>query len=101
MNPEEGDLRPQLLDRFALCVEIQGVSNPDLRVDIIKRREAFDNYPVAFSQEYQAEQDKLRERIQAARQLLPQVTIRDELLIKISELCQQACVAGHRGDVVL
>ncbi|SDE81757.1 putative cobaltochelatase [Sporomusa acidovorans] len=101
MNPEEGDLRPQLLDRFALCVEVAGLTDREARVEIIKRREAFESDPAAFRQEWQPEQDKLRAKVVAARKLLPAVAVPDKRYEMISRLCTEAYAAGHRADIML
>lgn len=101
MNPEEGDLRPQLLDRFALCVDVQGLLDRQARVEIIKRREAFEGNPGEFIAEWQGAQTALREKVIAARTLLPTVTLADELYSKISQLCAEAFAAGHRADIML
>ena len=101
MNPEEGDLRPQLLDRFALCVDVQGLLDRQARVEIIKRREAFEENPGEFIAVWQKAQTMLREKVIAARTLLPTVTLADELYTKISQLCAEAFAAGHRADIML
>ncbi|WP_425059979.1 hypothetical protein SCACP_06130 [Sporomusa carbonis] len=101
MNPEEGDLRPQLLDRFALCVDVQGVLDRQTRVEIIKRREAFEMSPGAFIAAWQNEQAALREKVIAARSLLPVVKMPDELYTMASQLCAEAFAAGHRADIML
>lgn len=101
MNPEEGDLRPQLLDRFALCVDVQGLLDRQARVEIIKRREAFEENPGEFIAEWQAKQAELREKVMTARTLLPTVNLADELYTKISQLCVESFAAGHRADIML
>jgi magnesium chelatase subunit D len=101
MNPEEGDLRPQLLDRFGLCVQVEGVTDPGERVEIARRREAFDADPLGFIAQWSEEEQRLRERITAARRLLPAVIIAPELLDLISGLCLDAFVAGHRADIIM
>ena len=101
MNPEEGDLRPQLLDRFALCVDVQGLLDRQARVEIIKRREAFEENPGEFIVGWQAAQTALREKVIAARSLLPTITLADELYTTISQLCAEAFAAGHRADITL
>ncbi|QDR79086.1 putative cobaltochelatase [Sporomusa termitida] len=101
MNPEEGDIRPQLLDRFALCVDITGVTDLHDRVKILKRREAFDLDQAAFLSQWRSRQQELREKIVIAKKLLPQVVVTDAIYAFIGELCTQAFVAGHRADVVL
>ena len=99
-NPEEGELRPQLLDRFGMHAEIHTVKEPDLRVQIVEQRGEFDANPPAFCAKYQAEQDALQEKIVKAQQLLPQVTLDYDLRVKISEICSELDVDGLRGDIV-
>ncbi|HIE11878.1 MAG TPA: magnesium chelatase ATPase subunit I [Desulfotomaculum sp.] len=101
MNPEEGELRPQLLDRFGLCVNITGVNDPALRVEIVKRRVAFEEDPAGFAALWQEEQRRLRERIVAARRILPQVEISDEMLLLIARTAIEMGVDGHRADLVM
>ncbi len=101
MNPEEGELRPQLLDRFGLCVPVEGVADPGERVEITRRREAFDADPLGFIAQWSEEEQRLRDRIAAARRLLPAVTIAPELLDLIAELSLEAFVAGHRADIIM
>ncbi|WP_035294104.1 putative cobaltochelatase [Clostridium sp. KNHs214] len=101
MNPEEGDLRPQLMDRFGLCVEVEGVGEPDERVKIIKRREEFDKNPVEFKNKWCFEEKKLREKIEKAREILPKVNISENMLELIADLCIRAFVSGHRADLVM
>lgn len=101
MNPEEGDLRPQLLDRFGLCVQIEGVADPRVRVKIARRREAFDADPLGFIAQWSEEERHLREKITAARQRLPRVNIAPALLDLISKLSLEAFVAGHRADIIM
>lgn len=101
MNPEEGDLRPQLLDRFALCVEVAGLTDREARVEIIKHREAFETDPAAFRKAWQQQQAALREQVITARNILPEVTLSDQLYAKISQLCAEAYTAGHRADIML
>jgi magnesium chelatase subunit D len=101
MNPEEGDLRPQLLDRFGLCVQVEGVTDPGERVEIARRREDFDADPLGFIVQWSEEEQHLRERIAAARRLLPAVTIAPELLDLIARLSLEAFTAGHRADIIM
>lgn len=99
-NPEEGELRPQLLDRFGMHAEIRTVKEPNLRVQIVEQRSAFDQEPQEFSQKHQQEQDELQEKLVQAQQLLPQVNMDYELRVKISEVCAELDVDGLRGDIV-
>ena len=99
-NPEEGELRPQLLDRFGMHAEIRTVKEPDLRVKIVEQRTEFDSAPQKFSNEYQEQEKTLQDRIVKAQQLLPEVTIDYDLRVKISEVCSELDVDGLRGDIV-
>ena len=101
MNPEEGELRPQLLDRFGLMVEVAGPHDPETRVEVVRRRIAFDADPVAFASRWEAEQSALRVQIAAARRQLAGVTLDDELLILISRLCCEFGADGLRADIAL
>ncbi len=101
MNPEEGDLRPQLLDRFALAVEVAGMPNPDERAEVVRRRIAYEADPVAFGEEWAAVEQAARERINAARALLPRVRVDDVMLRLITSICAEAGVDGMRGDLVM
>ena len=101
MNPEEGELRPQLLDRFGLAVDINGAKEPEERVEIIKRVEEFEADPAQFCHRYENQQKKLRERIVKAEKLLPKVRVSEELLHKIAEICLSVGVDGHRADFLI
>ncbi|WP_425059980.1 Magnesium-chelatase 38 kDa subunit [Sporomusa carbonis] len=101
MNPEEGELRPQLLDRFGLCVTIEGIADPAKRVEVIKRRTAFEENQEKFAAAWEAEQGKLREKIVAAQQLLPAVSYDDDVLYNIADIAVQMGVDGHRADLVM
>ncbi|WP_375512388.1 magnesium chelatase ATPase subunit I [uncultured Nostoc sp.] len=99
-NPEEGELRPQLLDRFGMHAEIHTVKEPALRVQIVEQRADFDQNPPVFLENYQPQQEALQEQIVNAQQLLPEVKIDYELRVKISEVCSELDVDGLRGDIV-
>jgi len=101
MNPEEGELRPQLLDRFALCVEIQGIQDTGRRVDILRRRVQFEEDPLGFYQAWEETEAALSRRIEQARILLPQVTYTEQDLLQIAELTVEFDVDGHRADIVI
>jgi len=101
MNPEEGELRPQLLDRFGLCVQIEGETEPAVRVEIIKRREAFDQDPLCFLEKWAGEEKRLRLKIVAAQERLTKITIAPELEELVTRICTEALVAGHRADLVM
>jgi magnesium chelatase subunit D len=100
MNPEEGELRPQLLDRFGLTVEVSAPRDPDLRVEVVRRRLAFDDDPAAFALRFEADERGLGDRIIAARALLPQVELTDAALRQISSVCASFDVDGLRADIV-
>jgi|TARA_B110000967_G_scaffold1698_1_gene1764 magnesium chelatase subunit I len=99
-NPEEGELRPQLLDRFGMHAEIRTVKDPVLRVRVVEERTSFDQNPEVWIEKYAGEQQQLRDTIVKAQELLPNVEIDYELRVKISEICSQLDVDGLRGDIV-
>lgn len=101
MNPEEGDIRPQLLDRFGLSVTITGEHDPEQRVEVIKRRMAYEASPNAFVASYKEEQDKLSREIMAAKDLLPEVLVGDDMLQKVAEVSIALGVDGHRADITV
>jgi magnesium chelatase subunit D len=98
MNPEEGDLRPQLLDRFGLSVEVAGSADPAVRVEIVRRRLAFDRDPAAFAAAYEADDRALAARVAAARER--EVRLPDRMLLLIAGACAKLGVDGHRADIV-
>jgi magnesium chelatase subunit I len=100
-NPEEGDLRPQLLDRFGLHARITTITDIPERVEIVRRRRAYDLDPVAFCETWEKEQVKLGKKIKAAQKLLPSVDILDECLYAAAELCALLAIDGHRGELTL
>lgn len=100
MNPEEGELRPQLLDRFGLTVELAASRDPQLRADIVRRRLAFDADPQGFTGQYTQAQADLTDRIVAARESLGQVQLSDWALRKIAVVCAGFDVDGMRADIV-
>ena len=99
-NPEEGELRPQLLDRFGMHAEIRTVKDPELRVQIVDQRSQFDQNPQQFLDSHQSQQDNLQQRLVNAQTLLPSVSIEHELRVKISQVCAELDVDGLRGDIV-
>src|SRR6056300_400476 len=99
-NPEEGELRPQLLDRFGMHAEIRTVKDPILRVKVVEERTSFDQTPNVWLENYEAQQQELRDRIVSAQKLLPNVQMDYDLRVKISEVCSQLDVDGLRGDIV-
>ena len=101
MNPEEGELRPQLLDRFGLQVTVEGIVDPAERVAIVRAAEAFERDPGECRQAYDAAQEELREKIVDARALLPSVTADDALLHAVAEACIRLGVRTHRADIAV
>ena len=99
-NPEEGELRPQLLDRFGMHAEIHTVKDPKMRVRIVEQRSEFDQDPQAFLETYRDQQEALQQRLVQAQAQLPKVEIDYELRVKISEACAELDVDGLRGDIV-
>ncbi|MGW2648171.1 putative cobaltochelatase [Streptomyces sp. NPDC001393] len=101
MNPEEGELRPQLLDRFGLTVEVAASREPEQRVEVVRRRLAYDDDPAAFAARWADEEAAVRQRIVAARELLPQVRLGDGALRQIAATCAAFEVDGMRADIVM
>jgi magnesium chelatase subunit I len=101
MNPEEGELRPQLLDRFGLCVRVEGLNDPARRIEVIKRRAAFEENPAAFAERWAEETEKTRQAIVAAIAAYPRVEASDEILYAIAERSLKLGVDGHRSDIVM
>jgi len=101
MNPEEGDLRPQLLDRFGLCVHVEGLNTPEQRVEVVKRRAAFEADPAAFAELWAEETAKLREAVAVAIRRCPRVAAEDAILYNIAERSLKLGVDGHRSDIVM
>ena len=101
MNPEEGELRPQLLDRFALSVEIKGIPYREARAEIVRRRVAFENDPESFIEAQRDSQEQLRRKIVEASHLLPKVKLSDEMLDLITQICIDFAVDGHRADITM
>mgnify|MGYP006084849971 FL=1 len=100
-NPEEGELRPQLLDRFGMHAEIRTISDPDSRVRIVEERISFDKSPSTWFEKYEEEQFKIQDRLSQATNLLPQVQISKDFQLKISQVCSELQVEGLRGDLVI
>ena len=100
-NPEEGELRPQLLDRFGLSVDVKTPQDLDLRMDVILRRDAFERDPAAFRAEWQAANDKLQKRVVKARKLLPEVKAGADVLRLCADLCQRLGTDGLRAELTL
>jgi magnesium chelatase subunit D len=101
MNPEEGDLRPQLLDRFGLAVEVDGILPPEERRDVVRRRIQFENDPFSFMDGWQEAELEERERLVRSQELLPQVNVDDDILELITDICAEYQVDGLRGDIVM
>lgn len=101
MNPEEGEIRPQLLDRFGLCVEVTAESDSGKRAELMVRREAFDADSRGFILKYRKENERISEKIAAARSLLHRVSVPSHLRGFVTELCRENNVAGHRADLVM
>ncbi|AXE25858.1 putative cobaltochelatase [Streptomyces globosus] len=101
MNPEEGELRPQLLDRFGLTVEVAASRDPQQRVEVVRRRLAFEDDPAGFAGRWAGEEAEVRARVIAARALLPQVRLGDTALLQIAAACAGFEVDGMRADIVM
>ncbi|MFA6804914.1 MAG: ATP-binding protein [Candidatus Methanomethylophilaceae archaeon] len=101
MNPEEGELRPQLLDRFGLCAEIQSERDTKQRSEVILRRMAFDDDPTGFTADYEIETDAIRRRLVEARKLLCSVRVDRNIVVMASEVALHFDMEGHRADITL
>lgn len=100
MNPEEGELRPQLLDRFGLCVNIEGIPDPQSRVEIMARRLRFDEDPAQFVEDWSAESAEIASRIHLAQTQCMRVTAEKSILELIASACVKLGVDGHRADIM-
>ncbi len=101
MNPEEGDLRPQLLDRFALSTEVEGINVAPLRMEILERHIAFETDPVRFREVWQPSEDQLRDQIRAGREIVDQVGYTRGDLRMIALMTSSMQIDGHRADLVI
>ena len=101
MNPEEGALRPQLLDRFGLCVEVHGESDPDTRAEIIRRRLDHDADPSGFARRWQDDQERQAAAIGRAQRIVDQIALNRTVTELIGSQCRHNHVAGHRADIVM
>jgi len=101
MNPEEGDLRPQLLDRFGLAVEVDGRFTIEERQEVVKRRIDYEADPQGFMAKWQDSEQEERERVLRSQQVLPKVQVSDEILTLITTICSEYDVDGMRGDIVM
>ena len=100
-NPEEGELRPQLLDRFGLSVEVATPADIGSRIDIVRRRDEYERDPAAFAARWNPEDERLRQRIEAARSLLPAVQVPDAVLEQAARLCMALGTDGLRAELTL
>ncbi len=101
MNPEEGDLRPQILDRFPLCVRIETVRDPEQRAEIVRLNLRYEDEPAAFFARYDESDRTVRDGIKAARSLLPRVKVTDGQVLAVAESCAELKVDGQRPDIVI
>jgi magnesium chelatase subunit I len=100
-NPEEGELRPQLLDRFGLSLDVVTPKDLETRIEVVRRRDAFDRDPVAFHQQWKAKDVALRRRIALARRRLPLLAVSEAALRRATELCLALGTDGLRGELTL
>ncbi len=100
MNPEEGELRPQLLDRFGLCVDVEGIRDLDQRVEIVERRAAWEDDPTRFTSQHQPAEDEIRDRIAEGIATFPEVAVSRDILALVAEISIALEVDGHRADLV-
>lgn len=101
MNPEEGELRPQLLDRFGLCVDIEGIHDAEMRVEVIQRRREYEQDPENFIQKWMPQENELKQRIAAAKEIAPTVVVPKDMLLMIAQICIDMGVDGHRADITM
>lgn len=101
MNPEEGELRPQLLDRFGLCAEIEGINEAQARVEIVRRRLEYEADSEGFARKWEKEDESIRDAIVQAKELLLTVKTSEEILNLIAQICIDMQVDGHRADIVM
>ncbi|HSQ87973.1 ATP-binding protein [Romboutsia sp.] len=101
MNPEEGDLRPQLLDRFGLVIDVTGESETSQRVEVIKKRLEFEKDPKSFIKSYEYEQNEIADRIEKAKEILSNVVFDDSILETTAKISTDLGVDGHRADIVM
>lgn len=100
-NPEEGELRPQLLDRFGLSVEVTTPTDIDARVEVVRRRDAFERNPAQFCQDWEDQQQNIRMQIQSAREMIETITVPDKILYRAAEICMALGSDGLRGELTL
>jgi len=101
MNPEEGELRPQLLDRFGLQVTVEGIADVDDRVEIVRVADEFESDPQEFMKKYETEQKRLTDKIVTAKQLLNQVTISPDIVRRIAQTCVDMGIMTHRAEITV
>jgi len=101
MNPEEGELRPQLLDRMALHTEISTIRDPAPRIEVMRLNMEFEDNPIGFRERFQGRQKELMEKILLAKELLPKVSVPDHLLEVVARMCIALHVDGHRPDITM
>ncbi|MDH5399564.1 MAG: ATP-binding protein, partial [Cyclobacteriaceae bacterium] len=100
-NPEEGDLRPQLLDRFGLYTQITTITDIQKRVEVVRYAEEFKKDPTTFLKKWEPQQNELQKRVLKAMELLPEVVVPELLMAKTVELCLQLKIDGHRGEITI
>ncbi len=100
-NPEEGELRPQLLDRFGLAVEVRTPTDVKTRVEVVRRRDAFDRDPQGFVARWQTEEARIRDLITAAKQIVANVQVSDDALLRATQLCLELGTDGLRGELTM
>jgi magnesium chelatase subunit I len=100
-NPEEGELRPQLLDRFGLCLEVKTPDQLATRVEVVKRRTAFDRDPAAFLAQWAPAEEALTARLTEARNRVREVAVSDQVILRAATLCQALGTDGLRGELTL
>ncbi len=101
MNPEEGELRPQLLDRFGLSVDVKGDKDTDTRMEVVKRRVAFDTDPKIYTEKHRVQTEALRDRIIKAREMLPRISTDDDIIRAIVTITTNFGIDGHRADITM
>jgi Mg-chelatase subunit ChlI len=101
MNPEEGELRPQILDRFPLCVKITSIHDPQLRTEIVKRNLLYENDPERFFEIFLKDEETYADIIKQAKDLLPEVQMNEPMLVGIAEACSELKVDGQRPDIII
>lgn len=101
MNPEEGELRPQLTDRFGLSVEVKGIEDPVIRQEVVVRRLAYDRDPESFMEKWHPEDESLGQAISRAQRSISSIELSGESLASISQICSDLKIDGHRGDITM